>query len=513
MTTVVIRYERLKAPIKAYLWARFAVLFAIIISLVYFMTHLPGWRAVALNLYLFSFTYILANLILLKISKEFEYILLYLLSDVLIVSYLYRLYHITGIPFSIFYLFPLFVGGLILPKTQLILLATITVVLFSALSIHLSFVFIGLHIFSFALILIASVILKKDITEIEKERTKAERWKSLYQKVVNYIPSGVVVFDKKGHIHLANPWAKKISGKELVGLNMKDFSSHPPKTLIKEIYARKEGEIKGKDGVIPIGYMVVPFEEDLFLMVFADMTEVKKLEEEKRRAKLLAILGRMSADLAHDIKNPLSAIRSAAEVLAEAEFENEEARDLVKIIIEESERLDTLASDFLLFAKPTHSPKERKEIDIYSLLSEVCSRAKYKEKVEMAGEAPLPVKGYPSQLERVFINILDNAIEADKSEKKVGVYCTAEGKWVKVGIRDHGPGIPEEIKEEIFTPFFSTKKDGIGLGLSISHRIVQAHGGKIFVETPSDGEGTLVVVTLPLLKESSDERAEDTGSR
>lgn len=496
------RYERITTPVRAYLWARFAVLLALAIFFAYFLVNFPQWRVTVLNLYLISFVYLLSNLVLLRIGKDFEYLLLQLLSDVLIVSYLYWLYGLTSIPFSIFYLFPLFVGGLILSWAQFMPLLLLTVVLFVVLSLHASQLVIALSLFSFLLISLTSFILRRDINQVEKERMKAERWKGLYQKVVDYIPSGVVVFEKGGRIRIANPGARKVLGRDLEGSNVVELSSYPPKFLVRECYTRREGELRDSSGrAIPIGYTVVPFEDDLYLMIFADMGEVKRLEEEQRRSRLLAILGRMSADLAHDIKNPLSAIRGAAEVLEEMDFEDEEVRELVRIIVQDSERLDNLASDFLLFAKPTHGPKDRERVDIYSIVSEICKRPKYKERVEMGGEGPLPVMGYPSQLERVFLNLLDNAIEADSSGKKVGVYCKREGQWVKVGIRDHGPGIPEELKEEAFRPFFSTKEGGIGLGLSISQRIVQAHRGKIFIESPSDGEGTLVVVMLHFVKE------------
>ncbi len=219
---------------------------------------------------------------------------------------------------------------------------------------------------------------------------------------------------------------------------------------------------------------------------------IEKLEREKRETQLYKKLYRISAELAHEIRNPLSSIKAAADLLSEGNLNPK----LINMIKEESVRLNKLLSDFLLLSRPRG--KEKIKINVKDILNRIIHL------YDKHGIVKLNVLGNPYVLidekdfESVVSNVLKNAIEWAKNSVVVNVYTIGEKLFIE--IEDDGPGIKEEDKEKVFDPFFTTKESGTGLGLAIAKKVVMESGGSIFVEGSELG-GSKFVLIFPIGRE------------
>jgi two-component system, NtrC family, sensor histidine kinase HydH len=231
---------------------------------------------------------------------------------------------------------------------------------------------------------------------------------------------------------------------------------------------------------------------------------LKLAQEEARRAERLAALGQLSAGLAHEIRNPLGVIKGSAEILTQ-KLENSDplAKELSGYIYTEVNRVSALVSRFLDFARP--SQLALAPTDLADLV-ERCLKTVSEQggcagvKVEREFALGLPRVMLDQDLcEQVFINLLMNACEAmdHGGELKIRIQATPEESGVMVEIEDNGPGVPPELKEQIFNPFVSTKKTGVGLGLAIVSKIVDAHGGSVKLISPAH-QGACFRVTFPV---------------
>jgi len=237
--------------------------------------------------------------------------------------------------------------------------------------------------------------------------------------------------------------------------------------------------------------------------------QLRRAEADARRAERLAALGQLSAGLAHEIRNPLGVIKGSAEMLSRKVAQSEPlVAELAGYISSEVNRLNALVSRFLDFARPMNlelRPLRISEVVDRSLESVRQQLPELKVTVERHYAAALPEILADEQLcERVFINLITNAYQAMASradgERILSVAVAPETSNGKTGeaitIEDTGPGVPAEIREQIFNPFFTSKKDGVGLGLSIVAKIVDAHRGWIKLES-DPGHGARFQVFLP----------------
>ena len=489
----------IRQALYSYLWARLFVVLALAVSFVYFLSHHPQWSHKLLTLYLVFALYLLGCLLLMRIEDKDRFLLLHFLADTLVISYLYTFYPLTGVPFSIFFLFPLFMGGLVLPFYQAAILDSLVMAIFAGISVanRESLLFVALHFFSFLALIAASFILRRDVALAEREKEEARRWKELYSTVVDYIPAGLVVMDKGGVIRALNPRARELIGEDVSGRPAEEFFPFL-RDVGDEVVERMEGDLVNISGEkIPIGYTLAPFAQESRLMIFTDLTKIKKLEEEQRRSSFMALLGRMSADLAHDMRNPLGAIKGAAEVLKEVSCADSDFTELLEIISSETERLDALVSDFLVFASPTVTSRKKTPVDLGEVLSGIVEEPSFRGRVKLEVSCDNPVvHGQKIHLERAFKNLIQNAIEADSQEQVRVRLKGGEKGAIEVIVEDRGEGIPSELLTEVFRPFFSTKPQGVGLGLSICQKVVEEHGGRIFIDSRVGG-GTIVTVELP----------------
>lgn len=237
---------------------------------------------------------------------------------------------------------------------------------------------------------------------------------------------------------------------------------------------------------------------------------LEQAQAEARRSERLAALGQMSAGLAHEIRNPLGVIKGSAEMLHQKLGElNPLASELAGYISSETNRLSALVTRFLDFARPLHVELAPQEITavLERALNDVCLTEKdARVRVERQYEANLPLVPLDDGLcEQAFVNLIQNAYDAMGTtggtlRVKATQAKSAEREGVEVRIEDTGPGIPAGLREQIFNPFVTTKKTGVGLGLSIVSKIVDGHHGTIRVESgkdATDGPGTRFVIFFP----------------
>jgi two-component system, NtrC family, sensor histidine kinase HydH len=236
---------------------------------------------------------------------------------------------------------------------------------------------------------------------------------------------------------------------------------------------------------------------------------LEQAQAEARRSERLAALGQLSAGLAHEIRNPLGVIKGSAEMLTQKlQSSNELARELAGYISTEVNRLSALVTEFLDFARPLHA--QLHPADLTALLDRVLKIVADR----WAGKFVQVIRDYPKDLplipldeslcEQAFLNLVQNAYEAMENEDrggtlrvKVRAAARNDREGVEIQLADSGPGVPAKLQEEIFNPFVTTKKTGVGLGLSIVSKIVDGHHGSIRVENVPEG-GAVFTLFFPL---------------
>lgn len=238
---------------------------------------------------------------------------------------------------------------------------------------------------------------------------------------------------------------------------------------------------------------------------FSDLTDMDRMRRDLRRQDRLAVVGELAAGLAHEIRNPLAAIRGAVDEIR-AYRDNATVLDkLTAIAMRESDQLNDIVTGFLDFAR---KPELRREVfDVVALVDEVTDilRRKYADVPEVVIETKYPDRAVTitadrSQIKQVFINIARNGVEAMHSNGRMAISVNPERTSAEVRFDDEGPGIDPDEVARIFEPFYTTKDEGVGMGLAVCQRIVTAHDGAIRV-TSREGGGASIIVQLPYLSE------------
>jgi two-component system nitrogen regulation sensor histidine kinase GlnL len=250
-------------------------------------------------------------------------------------------------------------------------------------------------------------------------------------------------------------------------------------------------------------------------LFFKDLTRVEQLEERERLRDRLAALGEMAAAIAHEVKNPLAGIEVMAGILKRQLPESEDAQSILRDIIKEAKMANAIVLEVLDFVRPIRLQVERIALvdvirDAISMSESHVPRGDIGVDVSIP-EDLAPIQGDPHQLRQLFTNLLTNAFEALGGKGRVTLTATqlapeeeptagAEthaGPMLQIEVADNGPGVPADVIDRIFSPFFTTKAQGSGLGLAIVRKIVDAHDGRIDVESKAE-TGTRFRVTLPI---------------
>lgn len=237
------------------------------------------------------------------------------------------------------------------------------------------------------------------------------------------------------------------------------------------------------------------------VVTFDDVSEVKALTDQLIRADRLAAMGELTAGVAHEVRNPLGIIRASVQLVEDARGDAERIREATGIIKQEIDRLDRVIKVLLDFGRPsepTLRPTNVEDVvsDVVMFTRRFAGQARVELETEYASDLPL-VSADADQLKQVLVNLVSNAVQAMESAGgRITVRVWDDGGFVFMSIRDTGPGIPPEDLRRVFDPFYSTRDDGTGLGLTIVHRIIDQHGGRIEVES-DPGRGTTFTVALP----------------
>ncbi len=350
-------------------------------------------------------------------------------------------------------------------------------------------------------------------TESYEQKVIDYRDLSLFNKeVVDNVPSGLLTTDLVGRLLFFDKAAEEITGKMASAIRGED---------IRNIFhfLQDDLEINRTDGEIPygqsrrvVGLTVTKLRNSEgvhtgYIGIFKDLTEVKRMQEEMRRQEKWAMIGEMSANMAHEIRNPLASLRGSVDMLKNSSLTTEQKNSLMEIALSEMDRLNRIITDFLSYSKPTRP--EMEHLDLRESLDEMLEvlGAAVPEKVRLDTdfEDEVQIYGDPHRLRQVYLNLALNAFDAMGGEGTLSIRSYKLGKYAGVCFSDTGPGVPYENREKIFFPFFTTKETGTGLGLSIAARIVEDHGGMIRLDSDAC-EGSAFTVFLPLNGEKTNGR-------
>jgi len=343
--------------------------------------------------------------------------------------------------------------------------------------------------------------------------------RALHERIVESIRSGVITTDLQGRIYTFNAGAEEITGykaSEVRGLDASMFFGDMSRQIVDSMNAAATGKISPRfqaDCLTPnglalrLGFTIAPLfaeagETSGMVITFQDLTDVRALEETSRRQDRMAAVGRMAASIAHEIRNPLAAMRGSIQMLrAEMEADTEQAQ-LMEIILRESDRLNKIVADYLNYARPR--PAELKNVDVHAVISETFKLLRNSAEIldghvleEDLPDRPAFVSGDPEQLKQVCWNIARNALTAmpEGGTFRVSIQDAGDNR-LRITFADDGRGMTPEQVEHLFEPFTSTT-GGTGLGLSIVYQIIRDHNGTINVRS-RQGEGTVITVELPV---------------
>lgn len=369
--------------------------------------------------------------------------------------------------------------------------------------------------------------LQRAKTSLNLSEIDYKKLSDLHTNIVRSIPSGIITADQDDNITFINA-----AGATVLGTRLSAVIQTPLKTLfpfitddvsrslprsqsfftVREIDGEAKhleltvSDLKGVDSV-PRGRLVV----------FEDVTQMRKMEERVKLSEKQAAFVRIAAGMAHEIRNPLAAIRGATELLSQAASASDLNKRLMSIVIRESDRLNALLGDFLLTVGNQQTSKARvmlthvveETLHIFSQEPKIAKEVRLETRIAKGVE----VQGDPTRLKQVLWNLLANALEA--APKNGAVRVTLETDMdincAVLKVHDWGSGIPPEIMSRIFEPFTTTKEKGTGLGLSLVLSAVEAHSGTVEVES-APGAGTLFTVKIPLAPADSGAKGEiDNG--
>ena len=352
--------------------------------------------------------------------------------------------------------------------------------------------------------------------QLEKQlRASEARWRSIVESAVD----AIVVIDARGRIEAFNPAAVKLFGysvAEVLGRNVNVLMPSPfheehdhYMTRYQTTHEKKiigiGREVTGlrKDGStfpvhLSVGEMVLEGETK-FTGILHDLTARTRIEAQLREQASLARLGEMAAVLAHEVKNPLAGIRGAIQIIGGRLPKDSKDALITREIISRIDALNALMKDLLLFARPPQ-PKPT-TVDLAAIVKATANLmsadpALKNVHVDVEGSAP-PVLADPDLLTIVFVNLLANSAHAMEGQGTIRIALASQDSWSEAVVSDDGPGIPEEVRARLFTPFVTTKSRGTGLGLSTAKRLIEAHHGTISISCPQAG-GTRVSVRLPM---------------
>jgi two-component system sensor histidine kinase PilS (NtrC family) len=377
--------------------------------------------------------------------------------------------------------------------------------------------------------------LKKKKKELIQKQVDYNQLETFNRNIIQSLDSGLLTIDLSGNINFLNRTGEKILGRN--GEGLKDTSIYDlfPKInqVIEQVekkvsepfsdYQRYETLLTNQDGgKIHLGFSISPLTDPQGsligqTLIFQDITKFKEMEEQMKRVDKMAAVGLLAAGMAHEIRNPLASLSGSIQMLKTELTLDDDQRHLMEITLRESERLNALITDFLLFAQPPQTHKTLYPLGriLDETLDLFLHSPSFHDGIRLlrpSDHEEIRASIDPDQMKQAFWNLLINAAQSMSNGGEIHVQLgkgnawgvttlplssQLRGKeWVKISIVDSGKGIAPEEKEKIFEPFFTTKDNGTGLGLSIVHKIIENHNGLIKVESEL-GRGSTFTIFLP----------------
>jgi two-component system, sporulation sensor kinase A len=330
----------------------------------------------------------------------------------------------------------------------------------------------------------------------------------------------VATTDRMGTITYANDQfceISKYSREELIGQNHRIINSgyHPHeffqnmwRTIASGQKWHAEIRNRAKDGTLYwVDTTIVPFLDEQgrpyqYIAIRHDITERKRVETELREQAALKRLGEMGAVVAHELKNPLAGLRGALEIIGRRMSSDSPDRRIIQEMVTRIDSLNQMVHDLLVFARP--SLPNIGQVLMSTVVAETTALlasdpAMRDVVVDVSGVDPV-VPADAAMMKGVLLNLMINAAQAMGHQGRIALTLSTTNDHCEIRVADHGPGIPEGLRDKIFDPFFTTKHRGTGLGLSVARRTVEMHGGTMRFECPSEG-GTVMTVCLPLARQ------------
>jgi two-component system sensor histidine kinase PilS (NtrC family) len=371
--------------------------------------------------------------------------------------------------------------------------------------------------------------LRRSSVKLKAKQYDLDQLELLNRNIVQSINTGLITLDNQTRVTYVNRAAESICGWSHLEMEGREIGEIFPEMVpfLRPMGGprpdfrpakpeRNEFRFKRQDGAtLHLGFsqsiLKDPHGREFGLIViFQDLTELRRMEEQVRRMDRLAVVGELAAGIAHEIKNPLASLSGSIQVLRdELHLEPVHSR-LMDIVLREAERLNALAYEFLLFSKPTRSAEVL--VDVNQVINDTLVMLQNSKEMTKAIEVrkdcddDLRIRIDPQQLRQVVWNIMLNAVQEMKGggilSVATGIHIETDGvggrkKFAQVSISDTGPGITPEDQGKIFDPFFTSKETGTGLGLTIVHRIVENYSGKIFLRSDAQA-GTTFTLNFPL---------------
>lgn len=351
--------------------------------------------------------------------------------------------------------------------------------------------------------------------QLRQALVENQKVRSFLHELTAAVPSGIVVYDLEGNITLMNKAAE-----ELLETNLEDASqtglgfisdSNPDYSAMKTVSENRPFLSEEKKILLKTGKeLTVSFSTALLydqdrkvigaLELYHDISRIRRLEDEITRVKTLAALGEIAATVAHEVRNPLGGILGFAALL-KRDLEDDPRVDLVEKIIRGVKNLDQSVSSLLRYAQEEHP--DLKTVQLKPLLEELIHEfrmnlAQCEEKCQIdliVSPESLSWKLDPGHLRQCVLNLLLNAHQAQKENSRISLSVIGDNK-LNIIVSDSGSGMTEKVKQKLFTPFFTTRKAGTGLGLATVKKLVLLHKGEIKVDTEI-GRGTDIRLEIP----------------
>lgn len=492
--------------------------------------------------YLFS----IFSLIALKLTKKYIHCLTYLqiVWDVLFVTVLLLMTGGINSPFSVLYLLAIINASVLLARKEALYTASLCSILYGAM---VDLIYYGIlapfkvnylpplqydtkYIFYITFFNILAFYLVAFLTGSLAERARKsenalldkvidyEELERLYSSIVANLTSGLLTTNRDGKIRVFNQYAEKLTGitqgdayDRLLDEVMPEFG-----TIGHSNEFIKRGELlyhAPHGDVCTLGFSSAPLTDKMgehvgSIINFQDLTQVKQMEAELKRTDRLAAIGKLSAGIAHEIRNPLASISGSVQLIANGNRISADDKKLLGIALRETDRLNELIKDFLAYARPVQpvrAPVQLKNLlaDMNTLLAADLRFERVR--IDITVQEELRISIDIDQFKQVFWNLLVNAAEAMQNDGciKIDVFAPADcldipgKKFVQIVVSDTGCGMDDEQINRLFEPFYTNKSSGTGLGLATVYRIVEAHEGKIHVSS-IEGTGTVFSIFIPL---------------